>query len=102
MVSTVYPRDVPRDRAEWMRPKDDALLETLRSRETAKDKGGLTPKAFEKLDVTGQSYASDRLSTLTRYGLTGRIAPGLYYITDAGHQWLNEDLNASTLEPVDG
>lgn len=84
-----------------MKPKDEELLETLRDRQTAEDKGGLTPKAFDNLGVTGQSYASDRLSKLAEYGLVGRIAPGLYYITDRGHDWLNEELDTTTLEPRD-
>jgi hypothetical protein len=81
-----------------MAPKDEELLETLRDRETGPDKGGLTPKAFDILDVTGQSYASDRLSEMANYGLVGRIAPGLYYLTDLGRDWLDEEIDASMLE----
>jgi len=84
-----------------MRPIDEVLLETLRDRETGRDRGGLTPKAFEELDVTGQSYASDRLSQLTKHELVGRIGPGLYYITAKGRLWLDEELDATELEPVE-
>lgn len=80
-----------------MAPKDEVLLETLRDRQAIPGKGGLTPKAFDILGVTGKSYASDRLSTLADAGLVGRLAPGLYYITERGCDWLDEDLDTQTL-----
>lgn len=78
-----------------MRPVDEKILEVMR------DKGNMTPGALEELDVTVANYASNRLSLMAKYGLVERVVQGLYRITDAGEQFLNEDLDASELEPVD-
>lgn len=96
MSSTVPPSDVARQRADWMRPKDEHILEIMR------DEGNMTPGALEELDVTVANYASNRLSKMARYGLVERVARGLYRITDRGEAFLDEELDASSLEPVDG
>lgn len=101
MTAIPLSEDVVRQRAEWMKPKDDTLLEFLRDRGAYPGTAGLTPKAFEIFEVTGSSYASDRLSELAKYRLVGRHAPGLYYITDKGEAYLDEELDASELDPVD-
>lgn len=85
-----------RQRADWMRPIDDELLETLA------DEGNLSPAACEHLDITSKSYASDRLSKLTRYGLVERVTHGLYRLTDAGRDFLMGDLDAATLDEQPG
>ena len=98
MSSTVKASVVPRGRAEWMRPVDEAILEHLRS------EGNLTPDALEKLDVAVANYASNRLTKLRKYGLVERAVPGvrgLYRITDAGEAFLDEELDAAELEPTD-
>ena len=98
MSSTVETSVVPRGRAEWMRPVDEAILEHLRS------EGNLTPDALEKLDVTVSNYASNRLTKLRKYGLVERVVPGvrgLYRITDAGEAFLDEELDAAELDPVE-
>jgi Mn-dependent DtxR family transcriptional regulator len=87
--------DVVRKRAEWMRPVDERILETMR------DEGNMTPTALDYLDVTTRSHASVRLSELSKYGLVERIVQGLYRLTDDGRAFLDEELDASTLEPVD-
>jgi len=92
MSSTVNPSRVVRQRAEWMRPKDEHILEVMR------DEGNMTPRALEELDVTVANYASNRLSEMARYGLVERVAHGLYRITDAGEAFLDEELDASTLD----
>ena len=86
---------VVRQRAEWMRPVDERILETMR------DEGNLTPRAVAEFDVTSQSHASDRLSKLAKYGLVERISRGLYRLSDDGQLFLNEQLDASELEPID-
>jgi Mn-dependent DtxR family transcriptional regulator len=78
-----------------MRPIDERILETMR------DEGNLTPRAVADFDVTSQSHASDRLSQLAKYGLVEKISRGLYRLTDEGRAFLDEDLDASTLDPVD-
>jgi len=82
-----------RQRADWMVPVDERILEAI------EEEGNLSPLALEKpFDVTSKSHASDRLSLLARYGLVERVARGLYRITDEGEAFLAGDLDASTLE----
>jgi len=96
MSSTVESGGVARKRAEWMTRKDEEILETMR------DEGNMTPQALDqRFDVTAANYARDRLSQMRRYGLVEKLARGLYRLTDDGLAFLNEDLDASTLEPVD-
>lgn len=89
-----------RKRAEWMTRADDSILESLR------DTGNLTPLAASKegevarADI-GRKWAGVRLRELTKYGLVERIDEGLYGITDKGLSYLDEELDASTLEPAD-
>ncbi len=87
--------DVARKRAEWMRPKDEHILEVMR------DEGNMTPQALEEFDVAVANYARDRLSELTRYGLVERLSRGLYRLTDDGRAFLDEELDATELEPAD-
>jgi len=85
--------DNMRKDADWMVPSDDRILELLR------EKGNLTPQAVEDFGGPTAGHAQDRLPALTRYGLVNRISRGLYTISDAGRAYLDEDLDASTLEP---
>lgn len=82
---------VVRDRAEWMRPIDERILETMR------DEGNLTPRAVDDFGVTSKSHASDRLRALSKANLVERISRGLYRLTDDGHAFLDEELDAGTL-----
>ena len=96
MSSTVAESDVPRQRAEWMTQTDEAILETMR------DEGNMTPVALsETFDVAAANYARDRLSKMTKYGLVEKLSRGLYRLTDDGRAFLDEELDASTLDPVD-
>ena len=95
MSSTPGPTEVVRQRAEWMRPVDERILETMR------DEGNLTPLAVSDFGVTSASHARDRLSELARYGLVDRISRGLYSLTDDGEAFLDEELDAATLTPDD-
>lgn len=95
MSSTVPPSGVARQRAEWMRPKDEHILEVMR------DEGNMTPGALEELDVTVANYASNRLSKMANYGLVERVAHGLYRITDKGEAFLDEELQAGELDTVE-
>lgn len=85
-----------RKRAEWMRPVDERIMETMR------DEGNLTPYALdETFDVAVANYASNRLSELAQYGLVERLGRGLYRLTEDGRAFLEEDLDAGELEPVE-
>ncbi|WP_435346056.1 hypothetical protein [Haloarchaeobius sp. HRN-SO-5] len=81
-------------------PTDARILELIR------DEGNMTPRALSKegdiprLPIS-RDYAGDRCRELTKYGLLERVDRGLYRITDLGHGWLDEEVDASTLEPVD-
>ncbi|MFC6825633.1 PhiH1 repressor [Halopelagius fulvigenes] len=84
--------------AEWMtRPADDSILELLR------EYGNLTPTAVGVLSEgdLSQSHVGNRLPTLAKYGMTGRIARGLYYISEIGLAWLDEEVDASELPERD-
>jgi len=85
--------DVVRQRADWMRPVDERIMETMR------DEGNLTPQAVENFGVCSRSHASVRLSELAEYGLVDRIAQGLYRLNDDGRAFLDEQLDASKLTP---
>ncbi|MFD1599337.1 winged helix-turn-helix domain-containing protein [Halobellus rarus] len=87
--------DVMRKSADWMVPSDDRILELLR------EHGNLTPQAVDDLGGPSAGHAQDRLPTLTKFGLTERISRGLYRISEKGIAYLDEDLDASELEPVD-
>ncbi|MDS0279365.1 type IV toxin-antitoxin system AbiEi family antitoxin domain-containing protein [Halomicroarcula sp. S1AR25-4] len=79
-----------------MTQTDEAILETMR------DEGNMTPQALhDTFDIAAANYARDRLSKLTRYGLVEKIGRGLYRLTDAGRAFLEEELDASELEPVE-
>jgi len=83
-----------RQRAEWMRPVDERILETMR------DEGNMTPQALdERFDVAVANYARDRLSMMEKYGLVEKLARGLYRLTDEGEAFLDEELDTSTLTP---
>lgn len=81
-----------RQRADWLTHTDERILELMRS------VGNLTPLAVEDFEVTHKGYAAKRLSELHGYGLVRRISRGLYTITDDGEAFLDEELDASTLE----
>jgi Mn-dependent DtxR family transcriptional regulator len=96
MSTTARTRNVVRKRAEWMRPVDERIMETMR------DEGNLTPYALdETFDIAVANYASNRLSKLAEYGLVERLGRGLYRLTEQGEAFLDEDLDASELEPAD-
>lgn len=87
--------DEMRQDAEWMVPSDDKILELIR------EHGNLTPTAIEDLGGPSAGHARNRCPVLAKYGLLERISRGLYGITDEGDAYLNEDLDASTLESAD-
>jgi len=76
-----------------MRPKDEHIMEVM------SDEGNMTPQALDEFDVAAANYARDRLSILVKYGLVEKLSRGLYRLTDAGEAFLNEELDASELEP---
>ncbi|MCL9818379.1 PhiH1 repressor [Natronocalculus amylovorans] len=83
-----------RKTADWMTQADDRILELIR------DEGNLTPSAIEHLGGPVRQYASERATLLAQYGLLEVVYRGLYRLTDNGHAYLDEDLDANKLEPV--
>ncbi|WP_237560367.1 MarR family transcriptional regulator [Halolamina rubra] len=84
-----------RQPAEWMTPADDRILELIR------DRGNLTPKAISDFGGPTRQYTSERCAKLAKYGLLEKVHHGLFGITDAGEAYLDEELDASELEPAD-
>jgi hypothetical protein len=76
-----------------MVPADDRIMELIR------EYGNLTPSALDEKGGPVRQYASERCSTLAEYGLLVQVHRGLYGITDDGRAYLNEELDASTLDP---
>nr|WP_277541721.1 hypothetical protein [Halomicroarcula sp. FL173] len=81
-------------------PADDRILEVIR------DGGNMTPLALSRdghtprIDI-GRKWAGERCRKLSKYGLLRTIDKGLYGITDDGIAYLDEELDAGTLDPVD-
>jgi hypothetical protein len=81
--------------ADWMQPVDDRILEAFRGY------GNLTPAAVEKFGGPLSNHSSRRCKKLARHGLLEQIVTGLYTITEDGEAYLDEDLDASELDPID-
>ena len=92
--------DDMRQRADWMAPMDDPILEVLR------DIGNLTPGAISRegrvprVDV-GSQHASNRCRVLWRRGMLVMVDSGLYALSEDGRAYLDEELDASTLDELD-
>ncbi|WP_176765212.1 MarR family transcriptional regulator [Halovenus aranensis] len=84
-----------RESADWMTPADDRILELIR------EYGNLTPGAIEAKGGPVSDHASRRAKKLAQCGLLTQVHRGLYGITDSGEAYLDEELDASELEPVD-
>lgn len=97
MSKAAESHETMRQPAEWMRPSDDRILELLR------EHGNLTPQAVSNLGGPSASHSQNRLPKLRKHGLVELVADvrGLYRLTDDGRSYLDEELDASTLEPVE-
>ena len=95
MSAVTAQQDEMRQSADWMVPADNRILELIR------EYGNLTPGAIEAKGGPVSDHASRRARKLAEYGLLTRVHRGLYGITDKGEAYLDEELDASTLETVD-
>jgi predicted transcriptional regulator len=100
MAITMTQQDEMRQPAEWMRPKDDRILEAL------DEVGNLTPIGISREGLiprvnTTASYASERCNKLVKYGLLMYIDSSTFAITDIGREYLAGNLDASTLDELD-
>ena len=95
MSAVTTTTDDMREPAEWMVPTDDRILELIR------EEGNLTPGAIEALGGPTSDHASRRAKKLARHGLLEQIHRGLYRLTDDGRAYLDEELDAAELDPVE-
>ena len=80
-----------RQRAEWMNPVDDEIMEIL------DESGAGTPQSLaDELDKNND-YIGVRCRELASKGLLGHPSRGLYVLTDQGEQYLDGELDASEL-----
>ena len=87
--------DEMRRAADWMQPSDDRILELLREHEL------LTPKQVQILGGPASGTAHNRLPILRKYGLVERVDRGIYRLADRGRSYLDEELDASELDPIE-
>lgn len=88
-------KDDMREQADWMVIVDERILEYLRDEDV-----GTPKKIAERIDKHN-NYIGERCRELTRYGLLNKIDRGVYVISDKGEKYLEEELDASQLEPRD-
>ena len=82
-----------RKSAPWMSIWDDRLLEAVR------DKRGASVGELADHDLirVSKSQVSRRCRRLAKHGLLRHLGNGVYVITEAGEQYLNEELDAAEL-----
>lgn len=80
-----------RKRAEWMKAVDNRILEYVR------DAGEVNPAVIARNIDAYRKYAGKRCRELAQYGLLESLGDGYYRLTDAGRDYLDEELDASEL-----
>ena len=85
---------VMRDRAEWMRPVDDKILEHL---DDVRRNLPANMADIEQIDAT-RNYIGSRCRLMEEHGLLRDVGRGLYPITDDGRRYLRGDLDARDLD----
>ena len=100
MSTAVTTPDEMRQPADWMRPMDDRILEVFR------EEGNMTPFALSREGLiprvdTTRHYTAERCRKLVVHGMIEQLDRGLYRITDEGRAYLDEELDASTLDELD-
>ena len=82
-----------RQRAEWMVPADDAILEYVR------DAGEVPPVVIGRNVDIHSKYAGKRARTLAKAGLLNRSDDGYYSLSEQGAGYLDEEFDATEIEP---
>lgn len=85
-------REMRRQRADWMNPVDDQIMEIL------KESGAGTPNSLAQELEKNNDYLGRRCRELTAYGLLERPSRGLYVLSDIGEEYLEGELDASELK----
>lgn len=81
-----------RQRADWMVPIDDSILEYVR------DAGEVPPAVIGRNLDTHRNYAGERCRELARHGLLDRSEDGYYSLTTLGKRYLSEELEPGELD----
>ncbi|OLZ39695.1 repressor [Natrinema saccharevitans] len=81
-----------RNRADWMVPTDDAILEYVR------DAGEVPPAVIGRNIDSHPNYTGQRCRTLADHGLLDRESDGYYSLTELGARYLDESLESGELE----
>ncbi|WP_263020966.1 hypothetical protein [Natronobiforma cellulositropha] len=81
-----------RERAGWMVPTDDAILEYVR------DAGEVPPAVIGRNIDSHPNYTGQRCRTLAEHGLLVRASDGYYSLAGLGQRYLEEDLDPGELE----
>lgn len=81
-----------RQRANWMNPVDDRILELLA------DEGAGTPKSLADSIGHNNDYVGVRCRELAAFGLLRRPSRGLYLLSEQGQAYLEGELDAGDLE----
>lgn len=81
-----------RERADWMVPVDDAILEYVR------DAGEVPPAVIGRNIDTHRNYAGERCRVLTEHGLLEAVGDGYYSLTELGRRYLDEELSSGELD----
>lgn len=92
MVLSNGGQDEMRQRANWMNPVDDRIMELLA------DEGAGTPKSLADSIGHNNDYVGVRCRELAAYGLLRRPSRGLYLLSEDGEAYLEGDLDAADLE----
>lgn len=84
--------------ADWMVLADDRILEYLRVNESG------SPKRMADSGVVRYSreYINQRCKKLSKEGFLRDYGNGVYVIADQGEKYLDGDLDAQTLEKING
>jgi len=88
-------RKMRRQRADWMNPVDDEILEYI------DEAGAATPQSISDEIGKNNDYIGKRCRKLMSYGLLERPSRGLYVLTETGTGYLNTSVDASSLEEGD-
>lgn len=83
--------------AEWMTGADDRILEFLHENSP----NSPTEIANDERVRYSRPHINQRLKKLTTHSLVEDYGNGVYAITDAGEAYLEGELDAADLEPVD-
>ncbi|WP_224332907.1 hypothetical protein [Haloprofundus halobius] len=81
-----------RERADWMVPVDDSILEYVR------DAGEVPPAVIGRNIDAHRNYVGERCRKLTECGLLSREEGGYYSITALGKRYLDEELETGEIE----